>query len=135
MTDKSIKIPINKVKTTNVDSGDLVNRLSDAGFEVSSVKGSLECKEIESLQKGLMKVSFAKFVKLVSNWEYDQLLKNYQDKDIIIDSDLLIDLASFKSEFVEEEVDLDDNTGMSGVVTGVLIGVMISLILFLIFIR
>ena len=138
MADKSIKIPVNKVKTTSVQAGEeLVDKLHKAGFEVTNVKADTDCKEIESLQKGLMKVNFSKFVKLVSSWKYEDLLKNYSHKDIIIDSDLLIDLASYKIEDVDDDLEDEEQEGdgYSGIFTGVLIGVMISLILFLIFIR
>lgn len=137
MQDKSIKIPVNKIKKELIsdDSKDLMNKLSEAGFEVTPVKSSSNITEIESLQKGLMKVSFPKFVKLVSNWDYEELLKVYADKDLIIDSDLLIDLASFKPSRSEEDFVEVESEGMSGIITGLLIGILVSLVLFLIFIR
>lgn len=130
-TDKSIKIPVKKVKQSKGEKVAL-DSLVEAGFEVSHLKEKPGKSDMEVLNKGLIRVKFSKFLKLITNRDFEDLLDLYKDEDVVLDADFLVELASENSK--SEEVESVENTN-SSVLTGVLIGILISFILFLIYVN
>jgi hypothetical protein len=128
---KSIKIPVKKVKKSK-SSVDVVGSLAEAGFEVSNLSDSTKKSDMEVVSKGLIKLSFSKFLKLVVNRDFDELLDVYKDEEVVLDADFLVELAAERSK---DEVEVEVESGNSGVLTGVLIGILVSFILFLIFVK
>jgi acid phosphatase family membrane protein YuiD len=131
--DKSIKIPVKKIKKKKTNEVEVLKDLSEAGFEVSHLEEKKKSVEMEAVSKGYIKVKFSKFLKLVSMRDFDELMNLYKDEVLVVDSDLLVDLASENVSEVSLEEDAGDS--FSSVLTGVLIGILVSFILFLIFIR
>lgn len=129
--DKAIKIPVKKVSVKK-NSESVLENLSEAGFEVSHIEGGNMAKDMEVISKGHIKLRFSKFLKLIVSRDFDDLIDIYKDKEVIVDADFLVELASESKEKVDS---VEPQTSTSSVLTGVLIGVLVSFILFLIYIN
>ncbi len=128
--DKAIKIPVKKVKKIGKQDKTL-GSLEDAGFEVSHIDSG-KGDDMQVLSKGLIRLKFSKFLKLIISRDFDDLMGLYKDEDIVLDADFLVELAG---ESKKDEELADDEGSTSNVLTGILIGILISFILFLIYIN
>lgn len=135
--EKSIKIPIKKIKTKKPKdevSKDVSLTAEDLGFEVSHMDSTTLDLGMKSVTKGLIKVSFPKLVQLLAQRDFDEVLKQYEHEEVIIGSDLLVDLAA--SSHSSEPTELGEEDGrFTGVLAGAFLGLMIAFVLFLLFIN
>lgn len=90
-----------------------------ADFEVTHV-GAEEDKKHEPSEK--VKVKFTKFVQLVATHDFEEVMQKHGEDDIILNSNLLTDLASAHQE---EEQKRDPKLPIF-LVVGVIIGVVIT---------
>lgn len=105
------------------------------GFQVNEISEDDEVAEegvvsapIEEREPGeLVKVRFDKFVQLVATHNFEQVLKDHAEEDIVMNSNLLMDLASAHE-------DTDDSKKQSMMIgVGVMIGLVVALVLFKLF--
>lgn len=83
---------------------------SRMGFEVNEIQdrsnGTEEVYEeviVDDREPGdQVKVKFDKFVQLVATHNFEEVLKHHADEDIIMNSNLLMDLASAHEDEVED---------------------------------
>lgn len=64
----------------------------------ANAMNSSETKAVESEPNDKVKVKFDKFVNLVAMRAYEEILEKHADKDVVISTDLLADLASAQEE-------------------------------------
>lgn len=88
-------------------------------FEITHV-GAEEEKKHEPSEK--VKVKFTKFVQLVATHDFEEVMQKHGDDDIVLNSNLLTDLASAHQE---EEEKRDPKLPIF-LVVGVIIGVVIT---------
>lgn len=91
------------------------------GFEAHAV-GSHEIKAPEPAEK--VKVKFAKFVQLVATHDFEEVMKNHANEDIILSTNLLTDLAN-----AHEEPQTQINRMPIFVLAGAAIGIALTYIL------
>lgn len=89
-----------------------------ANFEITHVSGAEE--KHEPSEK--VKVKFTKFVQLVATHDFEEVMQKHGDDDIVLNSNLLTDLASAHQE---EEEKRDPKLPIF-LVVGVIIGVVIT---------
>ncbi len=107
---------------------------SDIGFQVSEISDDDAVEEgvinapIEEREPGdLVRVRFDKFVQLVATHNFEEVLKNHAEEDIVMNSNLLMDLASAHE-------DVDDSKKQSMMIgAGVLIGLAVAMVLIKLF--
>lgn len=85
---------------------------SDMGFRVSEIQDDyVESQQQDSMREVLVeerepgdqvKVKFDKFVQLVATHNFEEVLKTHADEDIVMNSNLLMDLASAHEDQVED---------------------------------
>lgn len=112
-----IKIPDGRVGGARGSQAKALNG-ETTDFEVAHVGGA-EAKH-EPGEK--VKVKFEKFVQLVATHDFEEVMKQHADDDIILNSNLLTDLASAHQE---EEEKRDPKLPIF-LVVGVIIGVVIT---------
>ena len=70
----------------------------------------------------MVKVKFTKFVQLVATHDFEDVMKEYGDDDIIVNSNLLTDLAS-----AHEDTEESDNKKMPiMLLAGIVIGIVLT---------
>lgn len=117
MNEKPIKVPINKVDfEENTD------------FHVEKMHVDHE-KDLDVSANGMIDVKLSKLIKLFLKFDLEELEQLHGSKNVKIDSDLLIDLASFDGELVQ------DDQKLTWIISGVTLGVFVGLVLFLIFLK
>ncbi len=102
----------------------------EMGFRVNEIQDDRE--DADSVEEVMMdrepgeqvRVKFDKFVQLVATHNFEEVLKNHADEDIIMNSNLLMDLASAHED---QEEDPKRQPMLIGI--GVIIGVVIAYIL------
>ncbi len=107
---------------------------SDIGFQVSEISDDDAVEEgvinapIEEREPGdLVRVRFDKFVQLVATHNFEEVLKNHAEEDIVMNSNLLMDLASAHE-------DVDDSKKQSMMIgAGILIGLVVAMVLIKLF--
>lgn len=118
MSEKPIKVPINKVDFA--DNNDFhIEKTSDFGSE----------KDLDVMANGMIDVRLSKLIKLFLKFDLEELDKLHGGKNVKIDSELLIDLASFDDD------SLHDDQKLTWIISGVTLGVFVGLVLFLIFLK
>lgn len=104
--------------------------LRDVGFQVNEIAGSDTSEEVEEIiveerEPGeQVKVKFDKFVQLVATHNFEEVLKEHANEDIIMNSNLLMDLASAHED--DEPEDPKRQPMLIGV--GVVIGIVLAYI-------
>lgn len=106
----------------------------DLGFEVNEVRRDDDealdevIEEIAEREPGeMVRVKFDKFVQLVATHNFEDVLKDHSDEDIVMNSNLLMDLASAHE-------DTDDSKKQPLLIgIGVAIGVAVAFLLFTFF--
>lgn len=133
---REIRIDENSVSRRKRESGDarssghvrdLQVPSQDVGFQVNEISEDEEVEEIlvEEREPGeQVKVKFDKFVQLVATHNFEEVLKNHSNEDIIMNSNLLMDLASAHEDETE---DPKKQPMLIGV--GVVIGVVVAYVL------
>lgn len=74
----------------------------------------------ESVISDKVKVSFGKFVQLVATHDFEKILKNRTDEEIVLSSDLLTDLANAHSEVANEDKKMSVIL-LAGIVIGIVL--------------
>lgn len=80
----------------------------EMGFRVNEIQGDYEGADseveiVEDREPGeQVRVKFDKFVQLVATHNFEEVLKSHADEDIIMNSNLLMDLASAHEDQVED---------------------------------
>ncbi|MCX6733327.1 MAG: hypothetical protein NTX63_00770 [Candidatus Peregrinibacteria bacterium] len=118
---------VKQIRDVEIPSGDM-------GFQVNEISSDDDMEEeivsepIEEREPGeLVKVRFDKFVQLVATHNFEEVLKNHAEEDIVMNSNLLMDLASAHE-------DTDDSKKQSMMIgVGVLIGLGVALVLLKLF--
>lgn len=108
------------------DDADLMED-EDEGTSSSGGSGGGSGSPIRDFARGpseLVKVKFEKFVQLVATHNFEEVLKRYPDEDIVLGSNLLMDLAS-----AHEDVD-DGKRQPILIGLGVVIGLVIAFLVF-----
>lgn len=109
---------VRDVEVPSSEMGFRVNEIHDSGEEVEEVY-------VEEREPGeQVRVKFDKFVQLVATHNFEEVLKNHADEDIIMNSNLLMDLASAHED---QEEDPKRQPMLIGI--GVVIGVILAYIL------
>lgn len=97
-------------------------------FGVKAVSGGLitpqSSKDFEPEPSDKIKVKFEKFVQLVATHDFEGVLKKYADDDVIINSNLLTDLAN-----AHEEIESHPNRIPIWIISGIIIGVIVTYLL------
>lgn len=88
-------------------------------FEISHVTAA-ESKEA----RDKVKVKFEKFVQLVATHDFEEVMQKHADEDIILSTNLLIDLAN-----AHEEEETGNKKLPIFLVVGIIIGVVITYLL------
>lgn len=102
------------------DTMDDADLMEDENEETSSSGGDSGSREPSEL----VKVKFEKFVQLVATHNFEEVLKRYPDEDIVLGSNLLMDLASAHE-------DADDGKRQPILIgLGVVIGLVIAFLVF-----
>jgi hypothetical protein len=106
----------------------------ELGFEVNEVRQDDDApldeviEEIAAREPGeMVRVKFGKFVQLVATHNFEDVLKDHSDQDIVMNSNLLMDLASAH----EDNDDSKKQPLLIGI--GVAIGVAAAFLLFTFF--
>jgi len=118
MNEKPIKVPINKVDFAG-----------DTDFHIEKSYDISSDKDLDVAQNGMIDVKLSKLIKLFLKFDLEELEKLHGGKNVKIDSELLIDLASFEGEA------LHDDQKLTWIISGVTLGVFVGLVLFLIFLK
>lgn len=117
--------PVRDVEVPSVAMGFEVNEISSDTYEEEVLpEARTEVVEMEEREPGeLVRVKFDKFVQLVATHNFEEVLKNHADEDIVMNTNLLMDLASAHE-------DVDDSKKQSMMVgVGVLIGLVVAFFL------
>ncbi len=59
---------------------------------------SVSVVDVDEVTRNKVKISFAKFVNLVANHAYEEVVERHVDSDVIISTDLLADLANARED-------------------------------------
>ena len=117
---------VKQIRDVEIPSGEMgfqVNEISSDDMEEEIVSEPIEEREPGEL----VKVRFDKFVQLVATHNFEEVLKNHAEEDIVMNSNLLMDLASAHE-------DTDDSKKQSMMIgVGVLIGLGVALVMFKLF--
>ena len=108
------------VEVPSQEMGFRVNEIQDDHEDGDSVEEVM----IDREPGEQVRVKFDKFVQLVATHNFEEVLKNHADEDIIMNSNLLMDLASAHED---QEEDPKRQPMLIGI--GVIIGVVIAYIL------
>lgn len=120
---KSLNKPMRDVEVPSEEMGFQVNEIEHDDFEDGVIDTPVEEREPGEL----VKVRFDKFVQLVATHNFEEVLKNHADEDIVMNSNLLMDLASAHE-------DTDDSKKQSMMIgVGVLIGLAVAVVLLKLF--
>lgn len=130
MSDKEIVIPISKIKTK--PDMEFENRFAkEVEFEINEIEDELNSAKnnLKVLKEGQIAVKFPKFIQLIATHEFEEIMDKHKNEDVIITSDLLVDLAGSSS--LHEEVEDNRFTWIFlGIVLGLSVGAIIFLLLF-----
>lgn len=119
MAKEEFVIPVSKVKTK--DNKELIEDLKK---EVSFDVNELETRGMRLSKDGQICVKFPKFVQLIATHDFETIMSRYSDQEVIISSDLLMDLANSPEEPTESK--------FSWLFIGLVLGVVFAAIIFLI---
>jgi hypothetical protein len=123
MADKEIVIPVSKLRSDK-STEDLLNEVKkEVGFDVSEI----ESRGMRLTKDGKIAVRFPKFVQLVATHDFETIMEHYDREEVIITSDLLMDLANTPNEESTE-------SRFSWLFMGLVLGVVFAAIVFLIFV-
>jgi hypothetical protein len=125
--DKEIVIPISKIKTTPDLS--LVERDESAvKFEINEMNPEHDDpkENIKVLKEGQIAIKFPKFIQLIATHDFEQIMDDHKSEDVIISSDLLVDLAATAQTYEEP-----DGSRLSWVFLGLVLGLVVGSIVFL----
>jgi hypothetical protein len=131
MSEKEIVIPISKIKTRpDLDFEKKFHK--EVEFQVNEIEHDFEeaRHNMKVLKEGQIAVKFPKFIQLIATHEFEEIIDKHKSEDVIISSDLLVDLAG--SSTVNDE--MPDNR-FSFVFLGLILGLVIGAILFLFLIK
>jgi len=112
-----IKIP-GSGDGSNGHTGDSSGDDDQGGFSVSDI--SAEPASAKDAVGDKVKVKFEKFVQLVATHDFEEVMENHPEEDIIISTDLLADLANAHEE--------DDENGGRKLPVIFLIGVILGIV-------
>lgn len=133
MSEREIIIPVSKIRS-KIDGHSLASKLrAEAEAELDGV--ALEspvstAKEMEVMSNGKISIKFPKFIQLVATHDFDEIMERHKYEDVLITSDLLVDLAG--STPVVEEV---QESKFSWIFLGLMLGMVCASIVFLVFIN
>lgn len=127
MSEKEIVIPISKIKTRS-DLEFEKKFKNEVAFEINEIEHDFEEAKhnMKVLKEGQIAVKFPKFIQLIATHEFEEIIDKHKYEDVIISSDLLVDLAG--SGAVNDE--MPDNR-FSFVFLGLILGLVIGAIFFL----
>lgn len=120
---KEIRIPDRPLKGKLKD----IQSADDSGFEVHSIEEVATPDDLEGSNRPVgekVKVRFDKFVQLVATHNFDEILEQNKDEELVMSSNLLMDLAN-----AHEDNDTDKKTPTIFVI-GLALGVVFTYILF-----
>lgn len=116
-----------QIRDVEVPSGDMGFQVSEITEDDTIEEGIVSAPAEDREPGDLVKVRFDKFVQLVATHNFEEVLKNHAEEDIVMNSNLLMDLASAHE-------DTDDSKKQSMMIgVGVLIGLVVALIMFKLF--
>ncbi len=122
------KRPVRDVAVASSDLGFQVNEIKESASTSQSAPARFEEYEevmVEESEPGeMVKVKFDKFVQLVATHNFEEVLKSHANEDIVMNSNLLMDLASAHED---QEEDPKKQPMLIGI--GILIGVVAAYIL------
>ncbi len=128
MSEKEIVIPISKVKTKH-DLNFEKKYKKELDFEINEIVDEFEENSVHNLKvskEGQILVKFPKFVQLIATHEFEEIIEKHKNEDVIITSDLLVDLAG-STPMHEEPQDYR----FSWMFLGLVLGVSVAAIVFL----
>jgi hypothetical protein len=128
MSEKEIVIPISKVKT-KPDLAFEKKYKNELDFEINEIVDDFESEAAHTLKvskEGQILVKFPKFVQLIATHEFEEIIEKHKNEDVIITSDLLVDLAG-STPMHEEPQDYR----FSWMFLGLVLGVSVAAIVFL----
>lgn len=123
MADKEIVIPVSKLRSEKTSEELLREVKKEVGFDVNEI----ESRVMRLTKDGKIAVRFPKFVQLVATHDFETIMEAYDREEVIITSDLLMDLANTPSEEPAE-------SRFSWLFMGLVLGVVFAAIIFLIFV-
>lgn len=130
MRDKEIIIPVSKIKS-KTDHESLVHKLKkEAAMELDELDSRSHTvdKGMHVVTEGKIALKFSKFIQLVATHDFEEMLDKHKMEEVIISSDLLVDLAG--STPVVDEV---PESRFSWLFLGLMIGLVCASIVFLVF--
>ena len=133
MSEREIVIPVSKIKSRVDTSNSLVDKLrmeAEAELEGVATSRSQNVRDMEVISGGKISVKFPKFIQLVATHDFDEIIERHKYEDLVISSDLLVDLAG--SAPVSEEV---HESKFSWVFLGLMMGLIGTSIVFLVFVN
>lgn len=125
--EKEIVIPISKIKTTPDLS--IIEKGEDAvKFEINEIDSEHDNPKdnIKVLKEGQIAIKFPKFIQLIATHDFEEIMESYKTEDVIITSDLLVDLAGTQQHYEEP-----DASRLSWVFLGIVLGLVVGSIVFL----
>lgn len=129
MSEREIIIPVSKIKS-KIDTHSLASKLrEEAEAELEGVE-TPAVKDMEVIANGKISIKFPKFIQLVATHDFDEIIDRHKYEDVVITSDLLVDLAG--STPVVEEV---QESKFSWIFLGLMLGMVCASIVFLVFIN
>ena len=94
MADKEIVIPVSKLKDEMTSEQLLEEVKKEVGFDVNEI----ESRGMRLTKDGKIAVRFPKFVQLIATHDFERIMIEYDREEVIITSDLLMDLANTPQE-------------------------------------
>lgn len=95
-------------------------------IKIPSAKTDFEVTHMPSHEAGVepgekVKVKFGNFVQLVASHDFEEVMKNHKDDDIILNTNLLADLAS-----AHEEIPVETKKTPMILIVGIVIGIVLT---------
>jgi hypothetical protein len=125
--EKEIVIPISKIKTTP-DLSLVEKSENSVKFEINEIDESSDDPKdnIKVLKEGHIAIKFPKFIQLIATHDFEEIIETHKAEDVIISSDLLVDLAGTSHAYEEP-----DASKLSWVFLGIVLGLVVGSIVFL----
>jgi hypothetical protein len=132
MSEREIVIPISKIKSKH-DSELEEKFKSEVDFQISQIEDDVlddPKSNMKVSSDGQILVKFPKFIQLIATHEFEEIMEKHKHEDVIISSDLLVDLAGTTPVHDEPE----DNR-FSYMFLGLVLGLVVGAIVFLFFLK
>jgi len=134
---KEIVIPVSKIQTKKkvldlnqeieAAAEQLTEEIEHNPWAIHEIDHTND-SQVKAMTDGRILVKFSKFVQLIATHDFSELVEQYDKEDIIISSDLLVDLAGSPHDDIQE-------SKFSWVFLGVVLGSISVAIIFMLFIK